>query len=134
MIKAKAIIERGNDGTYGAYLDTEDLPYHIIGDGDTAQEAIEDFYNSYEEMKVVFEEQKREFVECEFQFSYDVASFLDYYGKVLSLAGLERLTGINQGQLSHYVTGRKKPGKKTVEKIEHRLKEFAKDLQQIQFV
>ncbi len=133
-MKLKVIIERGDDGTYGAYIDSDNPPFGLLGDGDTAQEAIEDFYNSYEEMRELFKERKMKFTECEFEFSYDMASFLDYYGKVLSLAGLERLTGINQGQLSHYVTGRRKPSKKTVQKIEHRLKEFAKDLQQIQFV
>ncbi|WP_162342841.1 MULTISPECIES: helix-turn-helix domain-containing protein [Cyclobacterium] len=133
-MKLKVLIERGDDGTYGAYIDSDNPPFGLLGDGDTAQEAIDDFYNSYEEMRGLFKERKMKFTECEFEFAYDVASFLDYYGKVLSLAGLERLTGINQGQLSHYVTGRRKPGKKTVQKIENRLKAFGKDLQQIQFV
>lgn len=134
MKKAKVIIERGHDGSFGAYLDTEDLPYHLIGDGNTAEEAREDFYNSYREMEELFRARGEHFVACEFEFSYDVASFLSYYSNVLSLAGLERLTGVNQGQLSHYVTGHRKPGKKTTEKIEKRLKEFGKDLQQIDFV
>lgn len=79
-------------------------PFGLLGGGDTAQEAIDDFYNSYEEMRELFKVKKMKFTACEFEFHYDVASFLDYYGKVLSLAGLERLTGINQGQLSHYMT------------------------------
>lgn len=133
-MKLKVLIERGDDGTYGAYIDSDNPPFGLLGDGDTAQEAIDDFYNSYEEMRELFKVKKMKFTACEFEFHYDVASFLDYYGKVLSLAGLERLTGINQGQLSHYVTGRRKPGKKTVQKIENRLKAFGKDLQQIQFV
>ena len=85
-------------------------------------------------MRELYKELNKPFPECEFEFRYDVASFLSYYSKVLSLAGLERLRGVNQGQLSHYMTGHRKPGKKTTAKIEKRLKEFANDLQQIQFV
>ncbi|MEX2569509.1 MAG: helix-turn-helix transcriptional regulator [Cyclobacteriaceae bacterium] len=132
-MKLKVLIERGDDGTFGAFISSDNTPFGLLGDGDTAKEAIDDFYNSYDEMRELYKEKGLKFTECEFEFSYDVASFLDYYGKVLSLAGLGRLTGINQGQLSHYVTGKRKPGKKTVEKIEKRLKSFANELQQIQF-
>ncbi len=53
---------------------------------------------------------------------------------ILSLAGLHRLTGINQGQLSHYVTGHRKPSPKTILKIENSLHNFAKEISQIHFV
>jgi transcriptional regulator with XRE-family HTH domain len=53
---------------------------------------------------------------------------------VLSLAGLGRLTGVAQGQLSHYVTGRRKPSQKTVEKIERSLHEFAAELGRVQLI
>lgn len=136
MKKVKAFIERGNDGTYGVYVDLEDntLNYGIHGDGKTVAEAIEDFKSSYDEMKSFYAEEGKKFVEAEFVFLYDVASFLGYYGKILSLAGLERLTGVNQGQLSHYVTGHRKPSKRTIEKIENKLHEFGKELNQIEFV
>lgn len=136
MKKVKAFIERGNDGTYGVYIDLDDnrLNYGIHGDGKTAKEAMDNFKASYAEMKQFYEEQSKDFVEAEFEYQYDVSSFLSYYGKILSLAGLERLTGINQGQLSHYVTGRRKPGKKTTEKIEKKLHEFGEELQQVSFM
>lgn len=136
MNKVKAFIERGNDGTYSVYVDLEDktLNYGIIGDGKTVQEAVEDFKNSYTEMKEMHNELGKHFVEAEFSFVYDVASFLSYYSKMLSLAGLERITGINQGQLSHYVTGHRKPSPKTIEKIEHNLHHFGNEISQVQFV
>lgn len=31
-MKAKVIIERGTDGTYGAYIGSDNVPYGIIGD------------------------------------------------------------------------------------------------------
>lgn len=81
----------------------------------------------------LYSESAEEFVDLQVTFKYDVASFLSYYGKILSLAGLERLTGINQRQLGHYVTGHRKPSKQTVEKIEKKLHEFAEELQQVSF-
>ena len=133
-MKVKVIIERGNDGSYGAYIGSNNVSFGIIGDGETVQDAKNDFLNSYEEMKDYYTENNKNFTECEFQFQFDIASFLAYYGSILSLAGMERLTGVNQGQLSHYVTGHRKPSKKTIEKIETKLHEFGKELNQVEFV
>jgi len=49
------------------------------------------------------------------------------------LAGLERLTGVNQGQLSHYLTGKRKPSAKTTQKIQRHLHAFGKELQHLEF-
>lgn len=46
----------------------------------------------------------------------------------LSLAGLERISGINQRQLSHYINGSSKTRKSTVKRFQKRLEAFAKDL------
>ena len=135
-MKTKAFIERGNDGSYGVYVDLEDntLNYGIIGEGKTSKEAVDDFYNSYKEMKELYASENKHFEEAEFEFKYDTASFLSYYSNVLSLAGLGRLTGIAQGQLSHYVTGKRKPSPKTVQKIEKSLHEFAAEIAQVQLM
>ena len=136
MKKVKAFIERGNDGTYGVYVDLEDdtLNYGIHGDGKTVYDAIEDFKASYLEMKSVYKEEGLNFVEAEFEFLYDTSSFLNYYTNYFSLAGLSRLTGIHQGQLSHYVNGTRNPSKQTIQKINDAIQAFAKNLSQVQFV
>lgn len=133
-MKVTVIIERGTDGNYSAYMDTNNLSFGLIGDGKSVKETMDDFYNSYEEMKSYYHETGKDFPELVFVFKYDVPSFLQYYSGVLSLAGLERLTGINQGQLSHYLTGHRKPSQKTVEKIEKKLHNFADELSQVHFV
>lgn len=136
MNKVNAFIERGSDGSYGVYIDLEDktLNYGIHGDGATVNEAMEDFKICYEEMKAIYKEDKRDFVEAEFSFKYDLPSFLEYYSKIFSYASLERLTGVNQAQLSQYVQGYRKPSKKTTEKIEVALHNFAQELNQVQFI
>jgi predicted RNase H-like HicB family nuclease len=136
MNTVKAFIERGNDGTYGVYVDLDDnsLNYGVIGEGHTVQEAIEDFKICYREMKELHEEENLPFVEAEFEFHYDTSSFLDYYTNYFSLAGLSRLTGIHQGQLSHYLTGVRNPSKRTIQRIDSSIHHFAKNLSQVQFV
>ena len=135
MRKIRVFIERGKEGGFGAYMpDDNKLPFGLIGVGDSAQEAINDFNVSYVEMKDFLKEEGKELnEELEFEFSYDVPSFLAFYKDKLSLAGLQRITGIAQGQLSHYLTGRRTPSKKTVEKMQKALNAFGNDLSQVKF-
>jgi hypothetical protein len=135
MIKVKAFIERARNGKYSVYSDSDEnrLDYGIIGEGDTAKDAIIDFAGCYEDMRLSYKRQGKSFVEAEFNFEYDMAAFLNYYSKALSLAGLSSITGINQQQLSHYATGRKRPRPKTIHKIEYSLQNLSKDLSQVRF-
>jgi len=50
------------------------------------------------------------------------------------LAGLERITGVNQRQQSHNINGVKKPSEKTTRKIESCLRVFANELSAVRFV
>ena len=136
MNKVKAFIERGTDGTYGVYVDLNDetLNYGIHGDGGTKQEAIDSFMTAYEDMKEIYEEEGKPFVEAEFSFHYDVVSFLEYYNQFLTLSGLSKLTGINKAQLSQYIQRYRNPSPKTTEKIQTALHDFADELKSIHFV
>lgn len=134
MKQVKAIIERAGDGTYSVYMDADDMSYLVTGTGKTVDEAVECFKNGYEDMKKYYEEKGKEFEEVEFEYKYDMASFLSYFSKAFSLAGLSRITGINQGQLSHYVTGHRVPSQRTKEKMQRSIKEFAEDLSQVNFI
>ena len=136
-MKVDVLIEKGLDGTYDVHMgeQTKGLTFGLLGQGDSVQEAIDDFRNSRDEIITYYKEVGKPFPEdLEFVFKYDTASFLAYYSNVLSLAGLGRLTGIAQGQLSHYVTGRRKPSQKTVQKIEKSLHKFADEISQVQLV
>jgi len=135
MIKVKAFIERGNDGTFGVCIDLDEkrLNYGVIGDGATVKEAMEDFYGCYQDMKKSFENDNQYFQEVEFEFYFDTASFLGYYTTYFSLAGLSRLTGINHAQLCHYANGLRNPSKKTIQKIDNSIHIFANNLKQVQF-
>lgn len=66
--------------------------------------------------------------EYEIEWKFDVQSFLEYYKDYLSLAGLKKITGINQKQLSNYLNERSKPRRKQVERISQGLHKFAAEL------
>ncbi|MDE5930651.1 MAG: hypothetical protein K2H03_09250 [Muribaculaceae bacterium] len=68
----RVFIERGKDGSYGAYMpDENNLSYGVIGDGNTADAAKADFMATYEAMRQGAAEEGREFEEVEFVFSFD---------------------------------------------------------------
>ena len=64
----------------------------------------------------------------EIEWRFDVPSFLEYYGGIMSLAGMERLTGINQKQLSNYLNHRAVPRKKQADRIITGMHKFAREL------
>ena len=137
-MKIDVIIETGPDKRFEAVIDPDKeygLSFGLLGEGHSVQECIDDFYASADEMKALYAEKGKEFpVDLEFTFKYDVASFLAHYSDMLSLSGLEKITGINQRQLSHYLNGVKKPRPETIQKIETGIHRFANELSQVNFV
>ncbi len=130
--KVKVFIEKSSYG-YSAYMEDVPLSYNVIGEGRTVEETIEDFTKSYEGMREYYKLHGKHFEEVLYEFYYDTASFLQEYSKAFSLAGLERITGVNQTQLGHYLHGRRKPTKKTIDKIQKGVQEFAHNLTAVRF-
>lgn len=134
MRNVTAIIETGPDHTFSIYSHgADDLPYGVIGTGDSIAQAKEDFMIAYREMKDTFTDMGKEFEEVEFSFRYDIPSFLEEFAYAFTLAGLERITGINQKQLGHYISGYRKPSTKTVKKMEDGIHRFSEQLSMIHF-
>lgn len=134
MRKVIAIIETGPDHTISIYSHgADDLPYGVIGTGETIADAKEDFMMAYQEVKESILEMGKAFEEVEFVFRYDIPSFLQEFAFAFTLAGLERITGINQKQFGHYVSGYRKPSAKTIKKMEEGIHRFSKQLEMIHF-
>lgn len=105
-------------------------PVGFFGSGNTVEEAMDDLSQSQSEAKQMCPE----LPDFEYQLHYDVASFLQLFGRKLNLAGLQAITGINRKQLNHYVTGHSKPSPATVRKIEQGIKSFQEELSRVAFV
>lgn len=67
-------------------------------------------------------------VKYEIEWKLDVPSFLEYYSHFMSLSGMEKMTGINQKQLSNYLNHRSKPRKRQTERIKNGIHRFAEEL------
>ena len=123
-----AIIELASDMSFSiSYERPEGLDFVLAA-------AKAEFFEMLEEYKREYEEEGKEWPSLHFSFRYDVASFLNFYSKVFSLAGIARLTGINQRQLSNYLNGHRNASPATTQKIAEAIHNLGRELQQMEFV
>ncbi|MDR1779679.1 MAG: type II toxin-antitoxin system HicB family antitoxin [Tannerella sp.] len=130
MATLRVTIAKGAEN-YGAWID--DIP-GIYGQGDTVDDAKKDLTDGLK-LFVKYNENVPEILtgEIEYEYRFDMPSFLEYYSHIFSKSALERLTGVNQKQLFHYASGRSKPTEKTVRKIDSAIRQFAGELNRVHF-
>jgi predicted RNase H-like HicB family nuclease len=129
MKTIEAIIERGNDGTFSVYCNDE----MFTGMGDTAENAKNDMRRQMDIFKKTAIKEGfsyPEFLNGDFEivYKFDTESLLEYYSGILSLSGLEKITGIHQKQLWNYLHRKSKPRKAQIEKIEKGLHALGSEL------
>jgi predicted RNase H-like HicB family nuclease len=129
MKTIEAIIERAKDGTFSVYCINE----MFNGMGNTAEAAKADMRQQMAFFKKSAIEDNfsyPDFLDGDFEIVYrfDTQSLLAYYSGILSLSGLEKITGIHQKQLWNYLHGKSKPRKEQVEKIEKGLQALGSEL------
>lgn len=123
-MKVKTIIETGKNLDFDIYTDDDSLGFMLLGQGKTLDEAKADLQKSKDEMKKLYANSGEifDFDDLDFEYVFDTISFLKY--SPFTLAGLSKATGINYKQLSHYVTGYRKPSQKTVRRIQDGITRF----------
>ncbi len=127
MEELRIMIEKTSD-YYDAYSTNCD---GIYGAGSSLAEVKE---NTKEAIRLIKEtlprEQWPEILQGDYTvvFQMDVKSFLEHYRDLVSLAGLEMITGINQKQLSNYLHNRSVPRKAQRERINRGISKFAHEL------
>lgn len=120
--------------SFGAYSENCE---GIYAAGDTIDACKKDVEKVIELIKKNLpEDQWPEQIKGDYQlvWHYDTQSLLLNYATLLSLAGLERLTGIHQKQLWAYMHGRSKPRKQQKERIENVLHRFADELTNVSVI
>ncbi len=122
MKQIKIILEASKDA-FGAY--TESDKYPVTGMGDSVQEAKKSVFDSIELNKELGNIPN---VDYDVVFKYDTQSILAYYKGILSNAGFEKITGINQKQIQHYSTGFRKPRPAQIKKIQTALHQLGAEL------
>lgn len=135
MEKVKAFICKEKDGSYSIFVDEKaNLNYGLLGEGATVQQAIDEWHAIYNDMKKSYLEKGKPFIEADFEFAFDVPSFLEYYSGLVTYRGLAKLTGVSAAQLSQYVSGYRTPSQKTTKKIQTALHAFGNELSQLQLI
>ena len=103
----------------------------IFAAGDTIEDTKADTYEAINLIKKNLPEDRwpQQFkADFEIEWKFDVPSFLEYYSSFISLAGMEKMTGINQKQLSNYLHHRAKPRQKQADRIISGIHKFAREL------
>ena len=133
MVTIEAIIERAEDGTYCVYCKND----IFSGAGVSIDDAKADMKEQMEFYKKTAIEKGFKyplFLDHEYQINYtiDAISLMKYYVKagILSLSGIEKITGINQKQLWSYLNGTK-PRKTQSDRIEIGFKKLYEDMYSI---
>jgi len=132
MGKIVMVIEKSKD-FYDAYSENCD---GIYGAGKSIDDLKADVMNAIRIIKEGYPENQWPAPlrgDYEIEWKFDAQSFLEYYKDYISLSGLEKITGINQKQLSNYLNHRSKPRRKQVERISEGLHKFATELLTVTF-
>lgn len=124
------VIEKSDD-YFDAYSDNCD---GIYAGGKDIEEVKKNTYEAIDALKRNLPEERwpeQLKGDYEIEWKLDVPSFLEYYSKFMSLAGMERVTGINQKQLSNYLHHHAVPRRRQAERIMTGIHRFASELMSI---
>ena len=127
MKQITIIIEKTSD-FYDAYSENCD---GIYGAGDTLEAVKVDVIDAIEKLKRNLPEDRIPDTlkgDYEIKWKLDIVSFLEYYSRFISLAGMSRITGVNQKQLSNYLNNRCVPRAQQTERIINGIHKFANEL------
>ena len=121
-MKIKVIIEKTSDG-FSAYAEKVSLPVGAMGDSiEEIRKNMIDALNLHQKYH-----HKMLFKEADLNFQFDLASFFAYY-KVINAKALGERIGMHQSLLAQYISGKKKPSTRQVERIMEGIQEVAHEL------
>lgn len=128
-------IEKQKDGSYIAY-NTGDEKFVIIGTGDTVSEAKEDFFNSIEESKEIYEEKGLPIpdeMKGEPVFHFDLSSLFEYFN-MINVSAFARMIGINSTLMRQYKKGDTYISEAQLSKIEDGIHSLGDELSRLKLV
>ncbi|MBN2524200.1 MAG: hypothetical protein JXB24_13090 [Bacteroidales bacterium] len=124
-IKMKVIKEEAG---YSAYTNVGD---DFIGtQGETFDELKEMVLDA---VNLAFEDKGLIYTIDEIEFTYDLASFFEFY-KVINAKALSQRIGMNQSLLAQYIKGIKKPSPAQTRRILNGVQQIGRELAEIRFL
>ncbi|MDR0734034.1 MAG: hypothetical protein LBF08_08290 [Dysgonamonadaceae bacterium] len=133
MKKLKVIVCKADKGV-SAHL--PELDGYVI-----ARDTVKKLKNDLREgvrfhIEGLYEEEKQEWMNSDYDFEFvfkDIPSLVEAYNDFINQSSLARIAGINEGQMRQYASGVKHPTKRTLERIEAGVKQYACELQSVAF-
>lgn len=126
-MEVKVTIEKSPDGTYSAYMEELFDDFGLAGYGNSAKEAIEDFYCSVQETKDLLEKKGKTMPELTFSFYYDLQSFFSYFS-YLNISKVGEKSGISPSLMRQYASGSAKASQKQYDKIRNSIHNIVLEL------
>lgn len=127
MKDTKVTIEKNPDGTFSAYMEEIFPDFGLAGYGDTAKEAVDDFYAAYEDTKDFLRQNGKEIPELSFSFTYDLQSFFSYFS-FLNISKIGERAGISPSLMRQYVAGSAKASQRQYDKIRQAIRQISLEL------
>lgn len=126
-MEVKVTVEKSPDGTYSVFME-DDLPdFGLAGYGQSAKEAIDDFFCSLKETEEIMTKKGKIMPELDFSFFYDLQSFFSYFS-YLNISKVGEKSGISPSLMRQYASGSAKASQKQFDKIRRAINEMAKEL------
>lgn len=130
-MKVLAIVEKGKDGLYSIYTESEIADHGFGGFGDSVEIAKADFLSSIDEAKEMILAERGvipiEFDDLKVEFKYDLASFFNYFD-CINASKFATYAGINESKMRQYKSGVAFAGEKTTRKILQAIKKLGAEL------
>ncbi len=116
------------NGTHGYICECKEKfdGFVLGGSGNTVEEAKEDCFIFYDEMKEL--EPNKDFPKLDISWHYDLPSFFNHLG-IFNVSKVAEYAGISPSNFRHYVAGSKPISKTQLEKIKNAFDKIAKELQ-----
>ena len=126
MKKYKFLVERTQTG-YSAFIEDENIPVFTTGKNFEELKA-----NMLEALNLYLDFSGKKKVTAESIITkIDLPSFFEFYS-VINAKALSKRINMNESLLSQYVTGKKEPSEKQINRILTGVKELGKELMQLE--
>lgn len=129
-MKIVAIIEKANAHSFSCCAEKVVSKCLLVGYGNTAQAAIEDFKVSCQELKEMNMKEGKTTPNIEIEYRFDVGSLFNYYS-FLNIEGMANMIGISSAVLRQYASGVRKPRKEQMLKIQEGVHNAASQIQRV---
>lgn len=131
MKKIIARVEREvGEKNFSCYMKVESVNASVLGQGNTADAAIADMLQGWEDTKADLKEDGIDVPPIDIEYTFDMGALFNYYD-FIHIAGVSRKLGISSAVMRQYATGVRKPSRERKEQIEKGIKSLAKRLEMV---